>query len=229
LPSSAPPPPPGVALVGADNPPPPTAPGAAPSDGKKKATDNPIAVAGLMVSVLGLVLAIIVLGFFFGLIGVVLSVIARRRAKAGLGGSGLALAGLLLGLLAMVLSVASFFLILSWIDSGDETVVNGIATTSTNTVDPPQDDLDTTVCGASNSGRLATASVRITNRSESSSVYRIEVEWLDDEGETVSSTVVTDYVGVDESLTVDFVELTGAALPDSCRVVQIDRSSLPLF
>jgi len=221
-PAGSPPPPSGEPVAAAPPPPPPTG---APAI---KAPDNPIAIAGLTVSVLGIVLAVVVIGFFFGLIGTSLSAIALKRSRQGLGRRGMSIAGIIVGVLAMLLSVAGVFAILA-LANGEESTRNGIITNSTNETHPPQDDLDATVCGESNSGRIATTSVRITNRSESSSVYRIEVEWETEGGDIISSTNTTSYVGVDESITVDFVETSGRGLVDSCRVVRIDRSSLPIF
>ena len=217
-PSGSPPPP---ADTGSTPPPPPGTPSA-------RTPDNPIAIAGITVSVLGLVLAIIVIGFFFGLIGVSLSAIALKRARNGLGRRNMAIAGIVVGVLAMLLSVVGVIAVLSLLE-GEEVTRNGIVTNSTNETHPPQDDLDATVCGESNSGRIATASVRITNRSESASVYRTEVEWETEDGDTIRDTNTTPFLGEDESLTVDFIDTSGRGLVDSCRVVRIDRSFLPVF
>ncbi len=234
---SQPPPPPPAPIPSSDSPPPPTGqpvaaapPPPPPPTGAPaiKAPDNPIAIAGLTVSVLGIVLAVVVIGFFFGLIGTSLSAIALKRSRQGLGRRGMSIAGIITGVLAMLLSVAGVFAILA-LANGEESTRNGIITNSTNETHPPQDDLDATVCGESNSGRIATTSVRITNRSEASSVYRIEVEWETEDGDAISSTNTTSYLGVGESITVDFVETSGRGLVDSCRVVRIDRSSLPIF
>lgn len=183
-----------------------------------------------MVSVLGLVLAMVVIGGFIGIAGFVLSAIAFRRArKRDIGGGGMAIGGMALGVLAVVASVAGFFYILALIDSSDPTTRNGIESTSRNTEFPPQDDYDTIECGASSSGLVSRATVTITNRSAGSSVYQLVVEWDTESGATVEEVVTTGFVDAGETTTVEVLELSGRAVETSCRVTKMERSSYPFF
>lgn len=192
--------------------------------------DNPIALAGLMVSVLGLVLALVVIGGFIGIAGFVLSAIAFRRSRRrGIGGRGVAVGGMMLGVLAVLASVAGFFYLLALIDSGDPTVRDGIASTSRNTEFPPQDDYDGIDCEQSTTGLVARATVTLTNRSTSASVYQVVVEWDTESGDAIDEVVTTDYVDPDETIEFDVLELSGDAVFASCRVTTIERSTFPFF
>jgi len=183
-----------------------------------------------MVSVLGLVLAMVVIGGFIGLAGFALSAVAFRRArKRNLGGSGVAIGGMVLGVLAMVTAVAGFFYILALVDSSDPIVRDNIASSSRNTQFPPQDDVDQIECGASSNGLVARATVTITNRSEGRSVYQIVVEWETEDGGTVDELVTTDYVDPNETLQLDVLELAPGAGEATCRVTTIERSAFPFF
>ncbi len=217
-------------------PPPPTPPGTGPPAppyvpaAMEPSRDNPIAVAGLIVSLLALILSIVVIGFVVGIVSLVLCIIGLRRARRdGLRGRGLAITGIGLSVLSMVLSILGVLLIASLVRSlGDDTIRDGIATTSSNTADPPQDDLDQVDCLESNTGLVATARVMITNRSQQSSVYQITVVWDSPSG-TIEEELTTGYVGVDESRTLTAVDLSGNADTASCRVSRIERSILPFF
>lgn len=189
-----------------------------------------MALAGLMISVLGLVLAIIVVGAFIGFAGFVVSTVAYRRARTrDLDGRGLALGGIVLGLASMALSVLGFFTLLAIVDSGDPIVRNGIATSSRNTTQPPQDDIDSIECQTSNTGRIARATVQLTNRSSERSLYEVRVEWNDGSGGQVHDVVRTDYLEPGETESIEVLDLSGDAVADSCAITAIDRQTLPFF
>jgi len=191
--------------------------------------DNPIAIAGLVIAVLALVLAVVLIGFFVALLSLVLSVVGLRRAGRGLVGRKVSIAGIVLSVLAIVVSVVSLLFIVSFVQSfGEDTIRDGIATTSTNDEFPPQDDIDGVVCLSSTSGLVARAEVALTNRSVSPSIYEITVEWVADSGAIEESTI-SDYVAADESITVTLLDLSETADPDACRVTRIERSLLPFF
>jgi len=190
--------------------------------------DNPIAIAGIIVAVLALVLSIIVIGGVIGIVSFVLCVVALRRARAGKRGRGLAISGIIVSILAVLFSVVAVVFFVALVRSGDEIVRDGIITTSDNTEYPPQDDIDRIECSASNSGRIAQATVTITNRSTGPSVYRITIEWETDD-EPIEDVISTDFLDAMESASYEAVDLSGRAIEDSCRVTRIDRSFLPIL
>lgn len=191
--------------------------------------DNPIAVAAIVVAVLALILAVIVIGFFVAIVSAVMGIVALRRARGGRRGRGLAITSIVLSLAAMLFSVVGLLVIVSVLRSGDTIVRDGIATSSDNTEHPPQDDIDTVECSASNSGRLAQARVTITNRSDGRSVYRLTLEWDTPAGDTIEEVLTTGFIDAGETTTLEAVDLSGQAVRESCRVTQIDRSFLPFF
>ncbi len=190
--------------------------------------DNPIAIAGIIVAVLALVLSIIVIGGLIGIVSFVLCVIGLRRARRGKRGRGLAITGIVVSLLSILFSAVAVVFLVALVRSGDEIVRDGIITTSDNTEYPPQDDIDGIECSASNSGRIAQATVTITNRSTGPSVYRITIEW-ETNGEPIEEIVSTDYLDAGESASYEAVDLSGRAMEDSCRVTRIERSFLPIL
>ena len=155
-----------------DHPPPPPPPSAPPpgpprsappppvgQDGQADSgADNGIAIAGLVVALLGLVLSVIVVGGVVGIIGIVLSAVGYRRSK-NLGGRGrtAAVTGIGLGLLSIVASVAFVGVLLDTLNGGEEITVDGVTTSSTNTEFPPQDDLLDVTCESSDTCLLYTS------------------------------------------------------------------------
>ena len=192
--------------------------------------ENPMALAGLMISVLGLVLAIIVVGAFVGLAGLVISAVAyRRTVTRGLDGRGLALSGMALGIASIGLSVLGFFTLLSIVDTQDPIIRDGVATTSRNTTQPPQDDIDGIECRTSNTGQIAQATVQLTNRSSERSLYQVRVEWDTGGDEPVHDVVTTGYIQPGETDQVDVIDLSGRAIAESCAITAIERQTLPFF
>jgi len=225
---SNPPPPPAPTPP----PPPPRQPGAEVNAEPRPRVadhDNPIAIAAIIVSVLALILAVIVVGFFVASVSGVRGIVALRRARRGRRGRGIAITSIVLSLLAMAFSVVGLLFIVSIVRSGETTVRDGIATNSDNVEYPPQDDIDDVECSASNSGRLAQARVTITNRSEGRSVYRLTLEWDTPSGDPIEEVITTGFVDAGESATLEAVDLSGTAVQDSCRITRIDRSFLPFF
>lgn len=183
-----------------------------------------MATVGLIVSTLGLVLAIIVIGGFIGLIGLVVSVIGLRRSRTLDGrGRAFALGGIALGLLSIGTAIYGAFWIQSLLDSGETTVINNIESTTSDAEYPPQETFDGIECGSSNTGLLARATVTLTNRNDKDSRYSVTVRWDTDEDDTVERTFTTDTLEVDETNSFTTTELTGTAVVDSCRVVKINR------
>ncbi len=212
-------------------PPPPSAPPVStdpsvPGDGSAR-PENPIAIAGLVCSVLALICAAIVIGGVIGVVSFALSAIGLRRARLGARGRGVAIGGIVLSLLAIAMSIVALLMILSAI-RGEDTVVDGIATTSSNTRYPPQSDLDDVQCETSRSGAIARAFVTLTNRSTGPSIYEVTVAWDSPDGR-IETLVSSEFVDSDETIELDALELTGRGEPDSCRVTRIERSGLPFF
>jgi len=197
--------------------------------------DNPIAVAGLVVSVLALVLSIIAVGGLIAVVSFVLCVIGLRRSKTIGRGRGLAIGGIVLSVLSLLTSVAALALLIATINGGDEIVRNGIVTTSTNLEFPPQDDLVSVECTASESGNLPLAIITLQNKSTGQSLYRVTVVW-DTQGSSdettaaeVSGEVRSDDVEAGETEILRLFERSSSGIVDTCRVTRIERSGFQLF
>lgn len=208
-------------------PPPPTGDPVGVGEHKASPTDNPIAVAGLVVSLMGLVLSVIVVGGFVGFTGFILSSIGLRRSKTIGHGRGAAIGGIVLAGLSMVFSAVALAFIVSAINGGEERVVNDIVTTSNNTEFPPQLDLDSIECDAS--GDLGLAVVTLENRSGGQSLYNVTVEWDTASGGTVDGTIQSDFLAAGETQTMRLFDQSGNGIADSCRVARIERSGLGLL
>ena len=199
-------------------------------------TDNPIAVAGLVVSVLALVLSVIVLGGLIAFVSFVLCVIGLRRSKTIGRGRGLAIGGIVLSVLSLVASAAALAVLFTTINGGDEITRNGIITTSTNLEYPPQDDLVDVECTASESGNLPLAIITLQNNSTGQSVYHVTVTW-ETRGSSEETTAATDVSGevssgdveAGETETLRLFERSSRALVDSCQVTRIERWGFQLF
>lgn len=185
--------------------------------------DNPIAVAGLVVSVLALILSMIVIGAIVGIVSFVLCVIGLRRSRTSGRGRGLSIGGIMLSLLALLVSAAAAAFIIATITSGEDTILNGVATTSSNHEFPPQNDIESVECSASESGSLPLAIITVRNNSEGRSVYRVTVEWETSSGE-IADDVRSDFIDVGETETLRLFERSSAGIPDTCRVTRIERS-----
>ncbi|MGI9607998.1 MAG: hypothetical protein ACR2P0_17850 [Acidimicrobiales bacterium] len=221
--AAPPPPPPNPAA-----PAPPTG-GPQPPPGTAPSTENPIAVAGIVVSVLALILSVVVVGFLIAIVSLALCIVGYRRARAGLEGKVISIVGIALSVLAMVFSVLGVLFIVALLRSDSEpTMRDGLETTSSNTEHPPQYDVDRVECLRSNSGRIARAEVTITNRSEGTSLYQITVTWDSSEGE-IEEVISSGQIGRDETRSFEAVELTGVADFSSCRVTRIERSRFPIL
>jgi hypothetical protein len=181
-------------------------------------------VAGLVVSLLGLVLAVIVVGGFIGFVGLALSVIGLRRSATLGRGRGAAIGGIALAVLAILVAGLSLAFIVIGLRGGDEIVQNGISTHSTNTEFPPQDDLESVECTASEGGGLGLAVIAIFNKSGGSSSYTITVEWDAGAGSPVTNTVSSSFLPDGETEELRLFDVSGSGDPGSCRVSQIERS-----
>ena len=214
-----PPPPQPQAQPAAQPPPPPEA--------ETPEPDNGIAVAGLVVALLSLVLAIIVIGGVTAIIAIVLSIIGLRRSKELGRGRGIAIGGIALSLLALVVSIGSVILITVSLDT-EETVRDGIATTSSNTEFPPQDDLDSVNCTASDGGDTALAVVTVTNRSEGQSVYTVTLAWNAGDRE-VTESVRSEFLEAGDTTMLRLFATASEVQAESCRVTRIERSGFSFF
>lgn len=222
-PPAAPPPPTG-------GPPPPPS-GEPPREGKTR--DNGIAVAGLIVALGSLILSIIVIGGISAIVALVLSVIGLRRSRTIGQGKGAAIGGIGLSLLAIAASSMTVVLLISAFNSREETIRDGIITTSNNEDFPPQDDLDAVECSTSSGGGSALATVTITNRSGGQSVYVVTVTWTTTGGghvsDEVSDEIRSDYLPADHSQTMRLFAPATDVDPESCRVSRIERSGFAIF
>ena len=208
-------------------PPPPTGQPVGLGDPAAPSPDNPIAVAGLVVSLMGVILSIIVIGGLVGVLGFILSVIGLRRSKTIGRGRGAALGGIALAGLSLLFSTVAVGFIAAGLNGGEERIIDGIVTTSTNTEFPPQEDLDSVECDSS--GNLGLAIVTIENRSGGQSLYSVTVEWDTKAGDVVTGTLRSEFLAAGETQTMRLFDRSGNGIADSCRVARIERSGLGLL
>lgn len=175
---------------------------------------------------MGLVLAIIVVGGFIGLTGFILSAIGYKRSKAGLDGRRLAIGGMVLGVLAVAFAVLSTFIIVQALNDGDSFLF-GDSDSALNEEFPPEDDVDLVECRASNSGAIGQAVVTITNNSDRTAAYLVDIAWVDDSGAAVTSSVRSAPAESGETIDVRVIDLTGMGDPDTCELTHIDRTVNP--
>ena len=188
-----------------------------------------MAVASLVVSLLALILSIIIIGGFIAIISLVLAIIALRRSTELGRGKGIAIGAMVLSIIAVFASVVATVFLFAWINTGEDTEIDGIASRSTNTEFPPQADLDEVECTTSEGGDAALAIVTITNRSGGQSNYQITVTWDDDTGDEILGTLRSEFLPADDSQTMRLFAPQADADPESCRVTRIERSFFGLF
>jgi len=183
-----------------------------------------------MTSLISLIMSAILVGFFTGLIGVVLSVIGLRRSKT-LGGRrrGAAITGIVLGVLAMLASVGFGALYLQALNGGPVRELGGVSTRSTNIEFPPQDDIIDTTCESSDGGALGLAIIELENKSPGRSNYAVTVSWDTPGGNVLEDVVRSDFVEPGETETLRLFESTGSGVPESCRVTEIERTGLTIL
>ena len=194
----------------------------------RSSTDNPIAVAGLVVAVLALILSMIVIGGLIAFASFILCIIGLGRSKTLGRGRGVAITGIILSILALLASVAAGFFLYTTLAGGDEIVRKGIATTSTNTEFPPQDDFVSVECSASEGGGLPLAIITLENMSGGRSFYQVTVEW-DTETGTVSDEVTSEFIDDGERTILRLFDRSSTGLTDTCQVTRIERSGVRLF
>lgn len=70
-----------------------------------------LAIASLVLSIIGFLLSSIIIGGIFALVGLILGIVALLRTKTGGGGKGLAIAGIVVGAISLLISIciALFF------------------------------------------------------------------------------------------------------------------------
>jgi predicted DNA repair protein MutK len=192
----------------------------------EESTDNPIAIAGILVSVMGLVLAIIVVGGFIGLVGFILSAIGYKRSKSGLRGRRLAIGGMLLGILAIAFAVLSTVILVQALSDGDSFLF-GDTDSSLNEEFPPEDDVERVECRASNSGAIGQAVVTITNNSDRTAAYLVDIAWVDEAGAAITESVRSSLIDAGETAEVRVIDLTGQGVPDTCDLTNIERTVNP--
>lgn len=208
-------------------PPPPTGQPVGMGEPAAPTPDNPIAVAGLVVSLMALILSIVVIGGLVAILGFVLSFIGLRRSRTIGRGRGAALGGIALAGLSLLFSTVAVGFIVAAINGGEERVIDGIVTTSSNTEFPPQDDLESVECDAS--GNLGLAIVTLENRSGGQSLYSVTVEWDTEAGVVETGTLRSEFLAAGESQTMRLFDRSGNGVADTCRVARIERSGLGLL
>lgn len=209
-------------------PPPPAGGPLPPVDPESRPTDNPIAVAGLVISLLSLILAIIVLGGLIAIAGIILSYIGLKRSKMLGRGRGLAITGIVLSLLSIVVSGIALAILIAALTGGEDVVRNGIVTSSDNDEFPPQDDLVDLECTASDSGGVPLAIITIENKSPGRSVYGVTVEW-ETATDPIVAEVSSEFVDAGETEVLRLFERSSRGIAEQCRVTRIDRSGLFFF
>lgn len=217
--SNLPPPPPAT-----QQPPPPPSTPPVNEDGDTEIRDNPIATASIVTSVLALVTAAIILGGFIAVISFVLAIVGLRRSIESGVGKGLSLIAMGLSLLALFAALVATGFWIVQLNTGDEFVIDGVASTSTNRDFPPQNDLDEVECTTSAGGGSALAVATFTNRSGGPSNYIITVAWDDDAGTEVTDTIRSNAsLAADESQTIRLLSPRSNVDPESCRVTRVER------
>jgi len=228
---------PGQYALGVSNPPPPPPPTvppppSGPSDdtSREGSLENGIAVAGLVVSLTGLILSIVIVGGLVGLAGMILSIVGLRRSTALEGrGRTAAIGGIALGLLSIVAATGFTFVALDALRGGADTVRDGVATRSSNDEFPPQEDIVELQCSASESGRLALAVVTLTNNSPETSSYSLTVAWETTSGASVVADARSERVEPGESAELRLFDTSATGIAETCEVTIIDRSSFSFF
>ncbi|HEU5355636.1 MAG TPA: DUF4190 domain-containing protein [Actinocrinis sp.] len=77
-----------------------------------------LAITGMVLGIVGLCTSIFYIGGVIGIVGLVFSIIAIRKAKRGLGGGkGMAIAGLVTSILAIILNALEIILIVWFVSS----------------------------------------------------------------------------------------------------------------
>lgn len=178
----------------------------------------------MIVSLLGLIASVAIVGGLIGMVGTVLSSIGFQRSKISHRGKGVSITGIVLGLFSIAASIGFVFLYSGLLDGGPEIVKDGVATHSTNTEFPPQDDIVAVTCEAA--GSSARAIVDIENMSPGPSVYIATIEWETVAGNTVQDTVQSELIDTGETATLRLLDVTGNAVADSCKLTTIERTGL---
>ena len=217
-----------------DPPPPPSTPPPPPTgapDGleEPKADDNSIAVAALICSLLALVLSIIVIGAAIAVVSLVLSIIGLRRSQHLQKGKAAALGALFLSVLALIFSAAASLFFLGVVDQGEETVRDGIISSSSRDGFFPQDILDDVECTTSDGGGSALAIITVTNRSDVPTNYQVTVAWDESDGDEVSDNVRSGSLEPDSSMTMRLFAPANDVEAESCRVTRIEQPTFGIF
>lgn len=158
----------------------------------------------------------------------VLCVIGLRRSKTLGRGRGLAITGIVLSVLSVIVSGIALAILIATLSGGDEVIRNGIVTTSDNTEFPPQDDLVSIECTASESGDVPLAIITLENKSPGRSLYSVTVEWDTSTG-VIAGEVSSELVDAGSTEVLRLFERSARGEPDTCRVTRIDRSGFFLF
>lgn len=188
---------------------------------------NRLATAGVLTALLALVLSIIVIGGLLAVVSLVLSGLGLRKARELQNGRGIAITGIVLSLTAMIASIGAVVFFTIAVNT-EETVRDGIATTSSNTRFPPQDDLDGVECTESEGGGSALAIATLTNRSGGPSVYTVTFTWQRSNGES-SAMVRSDSIPADATEELRLFAPSNDVIASECRVTRIERTGLSLF
>ncbi len=161
------------------------------------------------------------------MVGVLLSAMGYKRSKLLNRGKGAAVSGIALGVFAILASTAFFFVYFTKIDGGPEIIRDGIATHSTNTEFPPQDDFISTECEAA--GSSARATINLENKSPGPSVYIVTVAWETQSGGTTEGVVQSKLIDPGDPVTLRLFAESSEAIADTCKVTTIERSGLGIL
>ncbi len=154
-----------------------TLPPSAPQGAGPQRMSNGMATAALVLGIIGVVCGIIPLLFFvslpLGVLGLVLGILGRRKAtKSNISGKGTALAGAILGAIALVLGIIGVVVVVNAVDE-----VDNIFDELGGEADP--DHYEVTIdCGEDDLGDVL-PSGEITNTSDEVRGFQIEIEILD--------------------------------------------------
>ena len=183
--------------------------------------DNPIALAALVVALLGLLLAIVIIGGVVGLISLAMAVVALRRAKITNSGRGFAFGAIALSLFAIVASAGALTLLITTIQDDDFDLEALFSNSPDDDEFPPEEDILSTVCTEDG---LALATITVDNPTDSRQLYRITVTWDSTSGALLTETLESDVLEPGEQGEFRIFQRSSSAIVDSCAVSDVRRT-----
>lgn len=215
-PSSTPPPaatPPPVAPAAPSMPPPPVVPM------QTKAASNGLAIASLILGIVSLVLAAACgAGALFGIIGVVLAVLGMNRAKALAGmGRGMAIAGLILSILGIVLSIILYIVLFAIADNASDEISSW-----TGKADPSEYSIDVQSCNVDSLG-YPTMKVTVKNKTSKDKSWTFDYEFRSGGSIVDKGTTFPETIPANDSMVVEVNSFSDTSGTVKCEVTGVNN------